>query len=170
MERHEARSYNIMVLKNELIKLKNFVELPSSKYEFCVLLRFEFRLFFRGRPRPRFTRKTLLSSLIVAGSFNLRGRPRFRLTSGIGGINWGPDCFNKLKDADEWGRLSMVLSTSTKSLSGELARLVWNTKCKKRINSACIHHSSKLTYVSLIVVVICPGVVHFGFNFNALLY
>lgn len=102
---------------------ENFVNLPSSKYEFCVLLRFEFRLFFRGRPRPRFTRYTLPSSIAIDGSFNLRGRPRFRLTSGIGEINCGPDCFNKVPDAEEWGR-SVVLSTSTKSLSGELARLV----------------------------------------------
>lgn len=32
----------------------NAWHLPSSKYEFCVLLKFEFMLFLRGLPRPRF--------------------------------------------------------------------------------------------------------------------
>lgn len=34
---------------------KHFECIPSSKYEFCVLLKSEVMLFLRGLPRPRFT-------------------------------------------------------------------------------------------------------------------
>lgn len=63
-----------------------------------------------------------INSLSSELSLDLRGLPRFRFTS-VGAELDGPDCFCDVCDADECGRLS-VDSTSTKSFSGELARLI----------------------------------------------
>lgn len=56
-------------------------------------------------------------------SFCLRGLPRFRFVSGVTGNPVDVDGLCEAPDADDCGRLS-VDSTSTKSFSGELARLI----------------------------------------------